>query len=194
MSNNLKFKIDYDNNVVKYCSIIQRFIKKKCLKKDEVNIDFAEKLGTEVIIGLIRGRLINTANHNNQKEKGNHAMCSCISYAEEREVTLFLEAINRYETNIINTAQEALDIINHFGSKYLKILLDTIHMNIEERSIEVSISKTGSHIGYILFSDSNRLAPGWDHIDFSEVLSALKHIEYAGFAKGNPLYKLFIKS
>ena len=53
-------------------------------------------------------------------------------------------------------------------------------MNIEERSLEKSIIGAGSSIDYIHFADSNRMAPGWGHIDFSQIIAALKEIAYAG--------------
>ena len=53
-------------------------------------------------------------------------------------------------------------------------------MNIEERFIEDSIIRAGDDLGYIHFADSNRLAPGLGHVDFSSVLSALNEISYAG--------------
>ena len=53
-------------------------------------------------------------------------------------------------------------------------------MNIEERSPVRSIIEAGSYIGYIHFADSNRMAPGWGHIDFSQIIAALKEIDYAG--------------
>ena len=79
-------------------------------------------------------------------------------YAESKGVVLLLEPVNRYETNLINTLNDGLDIIEEIGSDHLKLLPDTFHMNIEESSIEESIVRAGSSIGYIHFADSNRLA------------------------------------
>jgi sugar phosphate isomerase/epimerase len=53
-------------------------------------------------------------------------------------------------------------------------------MNIEERSLEKSILEAGASIGYIHFADSNRMAPGWGHIDFLKIIAALKEIAYTG--------------
>jgi sugar phosphate isomerase/epimerase len=53
-------------------------------------------------------------------------------------------------------------------------------MNIEERSFEESLTRAGAKIDYIHFADSNRLAPGWGHIDFAGILSVLKKLNYKG--------------
>ncbi len=145
------------------------------------HIDFAAKLGSMVIIGGIRGKITAKGEAIKElEEKGKLAIKACIEYAEIKEVTLLLESVNRYETNIINTLDESLELIEEIGSDHLKLLPDTFHMNIEEQSIEDSIVRAGSSIGYIHFADSNRLAPGWGHIDFPKVLSALKKIKYSG--------------
>ena len=116
----------------------------------------------------------------NFKEKGTLALKTCVKYAEEKKVLLLLEPINRYETNVINTLAEGSDLIREIESQHLKLIPDTFHMNIEERSLEESIVDAGAYIGYIHFADSNRLSPGWGHIDFFKIVSALKKTNYIG--------------
>ena len=155
--------------------------RQKAVKRIKAHIDFASKLNAMVIIGGIRGKFTGAKEDwNTQREKGSQALVSCVRYAQKKGVTLLLEPINRYETNIINRVEEALEVVEEIGSKYLRLLLDTFHMNIEERSIVGSVLMAGSHLGYIHFADNNRLAPGWGHIDFSQVLSGLKELGYQG--------------
>jgi 5-keto-L-gluconate epimerase len=144
------------------------------------HIDFASRLGAMVIIGGVRGKI--TADDERerfrQEQSGRQAICQCLKHAEDKGVTLLLEPINRYETNIVNTLQEGLRFIEELGSDNLKLLPDVFHMNIEERSIEESILGYKSHIGYVHFADSNRQAPGFGHIDFRKILSTLEEIKY----------------
>jgi sugar phosphate isomerase/epimerase len=145
------------------------------------HIDFAAKLASTVIIGGIRGRIDASAEEfARQSEGGKVAIKACVKYAEKQGVTLLIEPINRYETNVINNIEDGVNLIQEIGSENLKLLPDTFHMNIEERSFEESIVRTGSVIGYVHFADNNRMAPGWGHIDFSRILSALKKVSYAG--------------
>jgi len=153
----------------------------KAVERLKAHIDLAALLGCFVIIGGIRGRILETGKEfESSVEKGNQALVACANYAHGKGVNLLLEPINRYETNIINTVDEAADLIEKIGSRNLKLLLDTFHMNIEEKSIAESFIKAGRHLGHIHFADSNRLAPGWGHIDFGEILDILKKIHYQG--------------
>ena len=107
-------------------------------------------------------------------------MRECAVYAGRRDVLILLEPINRYETDVVNTAEQGAELIEACGCGNVKLLLDTFHMNIEEPSIEDSIRKAGEHLGYIHFADSNRHAPGMGHTAFESILETLTEIGYAG--------------
>ena len=145
------------------------------------HIDFASRLNSTVIIGGIRGTIdAQGPTFDELQEKGSLALKACVRYAEKKGIILLLEPINRYETNVVNTLAEGSDVIKKIGSTHLKLLPDTFHMNIEERSLEESIVSAGAAIGYMHLADSNRQAPGRGHIDFSRIVSALKKINYSG--------------
>ena len=91
-----------------------------------------------------------------------------------------VEPINRYETNFVNTVDEALGLVEELGEPSAKLLLDTFHMNIEERSMEDAVRTAGESLGYLHVSDSNRRAPGQGHLDFCLLLDALEEIAYQG--------------
>ena len=155
--------------------------RKKALERLFHHIDFAARLNSKVIIGGIRGKVEDECdNFAETLVKGNTAVAECVKYGEERGVTLLVEPINRYESNVINRLDQGIDLIREVESERLKLLPDTYHMNIEEPSPQKSILEAGSFIGYIHFADSNRMAPGWGHIDFSQITGALKEIGYAG--------------
>ncbi len=139
------------------------------------HIDFASRLGAMVIIGGVRGKVTarDERERLRQEQSGRQAICQCLKHAEDKGVTLLLEPINRYETNVINTLHEGVSFIEEVRSDNLKLLPDVFHMNIEEKSIEESILKYKSHIGFVHFADSNRHAPGFGHIDFRKILAAL---------------------
>jgi sugar phosphate isomerase/epimerase len=145
------------------------------------HIDFAARLNCNVIIGGIRGKVEDTCdNFAEIIKRGNGAVAECVHYGEEKRVTLLIEPINRYESNVINRLDQGLELIHTIDSEHLKLLPDTYHMNIEEQSIEKSLIEAGSCIDYVHFADNNRMAPGWGHIDFSKILATLKEIAYAG--------------
>jgi sugar phosphate isomerase/epimerase len=144
-------------------------------------IDLAARLGSDVIVGGIRGRL--TGDHSEQvrqRDGASAALQECAGHARARGVRLHIEAINRYETNFANTAAEVLELIDEVGSDGLTVLLDTFHMNIEEASIESALRLAGARLGYVHFADSNRRAPGQGHIDFTSILATLAEVGYQG--------------
>ena len=101
-------------------------------------------------------------------------------HAERRGKTICLEPLNRFETDFINTCDQALKMVKNVGSPALKILLDTFHMNIEEKSSAAAIRKAGKHLGHVHACGSDRGTPGNDHIDWPSMAKALKDIRYDG--------------
>ena len=66
--------------------------------------------------------------------------------AEDNGVVVGLEPLNRFETDMINTVDQALEIVREVGSPNLKIVLDTFHSNIEEKDIPASVRKIGKDL------------------------------------------------
>ena len=152
----------------------------KAIQRMKDHIDLATKLGSAVIIGGIRGKLETDLAIERQLNSGKEAIREIAEYAYHHQVTLVLEAINRYETNIFNTLLQIKDFIEELKFSNLKILADTFHMNLEEVSYRQALLEVKDQIGYIHFADSNRLAPGWGHIDFKEIINVLKEINFKG--------------
>jgi len=103
-------------------------------------------------------------------------------YGGSKGVPLYLEAINRYELNYLNTIDDTLNFLNKINSPAVKILVDTFHMNIEEPDIAQSIINCGQFLGHVHLADSNRHYPGAGHINFEAVIEALKIIGYEGYS------------
>jgi 5-keto-L-gluconate epimerase len=95
-----------------------------------------------------------------------------------------LEPINRYETTLINSVGQGLELVEAVGAANMGLLADTFHMNIEEPSIEGSIRQAGDRIFHFHVADSNRWHPGAGHLDFASILDTLYATGYAGFVCG----------
>ena len=106
------------------------------------------------------------------------SMREIIKVAEENGVTYCVEAVNRFEGCLINTAQEALDYAAQVDSKNIGVLLDTYHMNIEENKIGDAIRLVGDKLTSFHTGENNRTAPGKGHLDWDEIFGALKDINY----------------
>jgi sugar phosphate isomerase/epimerase len=144
-------------------------------------IDLSQKLKCNLIVGLMRGLVPNNKSTKEYQLEFASYIPKLLSYAEEKNVTLVLEAINRYENNFLLSAKDVVDFVKPFNSPLLKILLDSYHMNIEESDLVDSIYSSGLHIGYFHCSDSNRKVPGYGHIDFKAIIRALWKVGYNGY-------------
>ncbi|MHB1517165.1 MAG: TIM barrel protein [Acidimicrobiales bacterium] len=144
-------------------------------------IELAARFQAAVIVGGIRGRLVGSHSEQAGQRAGAVAeMRDCAHLAAGLGVTLLLEPINRYETNFVNTAAEGLALLTEIGEPSMKLLLDTFHMNIEERNLADTVRSAGDRLGYVHIADSNRRAPGQGHLNFAEVIDALDQIAYRG--------------
>lgn len=99
-------------------------------------------------------------------------------YANDRGRKICLEPLNRFETDFINTCDQALNMVADVGSPALLIHLDTFHMNIEEKDQAAAIRKAGKKLGHFHACGSDRGTPGGDHIDWPRIAKALRDIGY----------------
>lgn len=95
-------------------------------------------------------------------------------------ITMGLEVVNRYESNILNTASQAVEMCKRIGAPNVKVHLDVYHMNIEESDIGQAIIETGDRLGYFHTGDSHRGYLGSGSIDLAGVFRAIVKADYQG--------------
>lgn len=103
-------------------------------------------------------------------------------YAKEYNITMAIEPVKRFESHLINTAEQAIDYLSYINYDNIGIHLDTFHMNIEEDDIPKALEKCGNKLVYLHFPDSNRGVPGMGHIPWMDIFKTLKRIDYNGAA------------
>lgn len=99
-------------------------------------------------------------------------------YAGARNKKLAIEPLNRYETDFINTAEQAVQLVNDIDHDSAVILLDSYHMNIEEKDSAKAILKAGKKLGHFHACGCDRGTPGNDHINWKDIAAALKQVGY----------------
>ena len=100
--------------------------------------------------------------------------------AAKSDVILGLEVVNRYETNVLNTAAQGVEMCRRIGAPNVKVHLDVYHMNIEESDIGQAIIETGPYLGYFHTGDSHRGYLGSGSIDLAGAFRALVKANYQG--------------
>lgn len=144
-------------------------------------VALAARLDAAVILGGVRGGLdVRRDGAQGRRRDAVRAIAECAQAASDRGVQVLLEPINRYETDFVNRCEQGLELLDEAGAGEAKLLLDTFHMNIEERDVGEAIAAAGDRLGYVHMVDSNRRAPGLGHLDFGEILSALAGIGFDG--------------
>jgi D-psicose/D-tagatose/L-ribulose 3-epimerase len=108
------------------------------------------------------------------------AMRELSDNAAREGVTIGLEVVNRYESNVLNTTEQGLKFLDDIGSPNATLHLDTYHMNIEESGMAEAIETVGERLGYFHVGESNRGPLGSGTVDFAATFAALDRIGYDG--------------
>jgi D-psicose/D-tagatose/L-ribulose 3-epimerase len=148
-------------------------------------VDVAERIGSKAVGGPIysavgRTWLLDADERRRTIERLVEALRPVADYAGDHGVTLALEPLNRYETSLINTAEQGLEVVEALDSPALGLLLDTYHMNIEEKSPAEAIRVAGARLAHLHACGSDRGTPGADHLDWQAIVAALRAIAYSG--------------
>lgn len=103
-------------------------------------------------------------------------------FAEDLGITLGIEPVNRYETNMINTCEQALEMKAMIDRPNIRIHLDTYHMNIEEKSFYEATKAAGENLIHYHLCENDRGIPGTGTVDWDGIFKALKELDYQGYA------------
>jgi len=152
------------------------------LKRMKGHADFASILNCGLVVGGILGNVREKFGKASDIEKRIiDSFYKFAEYAKQKSVKIFFEPINLYLTYFICTLDEGAEFIKTFGSfNNIELLPDTHHMHMEEKSAVKSLKKHIKLINYIHFSDSNRQAPGFGNIDFTNIVITLKKEKFKG--------------
>lgn len=101
-------------------------------------------------------------------------------YARPYGVVLCIEPLNRFETSFINLATQAIEVVDRVNSPHCQVMLDTFHMNIEEKSLGEAIRAAGPRLKHLHACENDRGAPGSGHVPWHDVAEALRAIGYEG--------------
>jgi D-psicose/D-tagatose/L-ribulose 3-epimerase len=101
-------------------------------------------------------------------------------YGAERAVKLAIEPLIRYETSVINTTEQALEVIDGLPPEGCGLLVDTYHANVEEKDFAAAFTLAGDRLAHVHASANDRGAPGADHIDWPAFRDALRTTGYDG--------------
>jgi D-psicose/D-tagatose/L-ribulose 3-epimerase len=148
-------------------------------------VDIAAELGSSVVVGPMYAAVGNTkllgpSERRRQWDLAAEGVSQVADHAAARGVRLALEPLNRFETDLINTVDQGLKLLSDIGRENVGFLLDTFHMNIEEKNIPDALRRAGKHIFEFHSCSNDRGIPGEDHLPWAGIAAALREVEYAG--------------
>jgi D-psicose/D-tagatose/L-ribulose 3-epimerase len=148
-------------------------------------VDVAERIGSPVVAGPMYaavGRLWRLDPGEWRAAIGRVAerLRPVAEHAGERGVRLAIEPLNRFETSLVNTVEQGLELVELVGSDACGLLLDTFHMNIEERHPAAAVRAAGERIAHVHGCGTDRGSPGADDFGWSEFFAALDDAGYEG--------------
>jgi sugar phosphate isomerase/epimerase len=149
-------------------------------------LELAGSFNAPTIIGSMQGR---AQDHTREQAFAwlQEALAELGPRAQALGVPLLLEPLNRYETNLVRSVSEGLELLKPLPPRQVKLLVDLFHANIEEVSIADALRLAGPDLGHVHFADSNRRAIGLGHTDLTPIVEALREITYEGYVSAEIL-------
>jgi D-psicose/D-tagatose/L-ribulose 3-epimerase len=145
-------------------------------------LSIASGVNSTYLGGVLFGALAKYPGPTSQKARENSASVikELAQQAAGSGITIGLEFVNRYESNLLNTVQQTLDFMELVGEENVVVHADVYHMNIEEDGFRAPLLACGDRLGYMHIGESNRGYLGKGTIDFPEVFGALVDMNYSG--------------
>lgn len=156
---------------------------KACTNFLDHALSVATEAGSPILSGVTYGSIGKTSGAprtNAEKDALCEMMGHAAGTASSLGIRLGLEPCNRYETHLLNTGAQTMEILEAVGADNLFVHLDTYHMNIEEVSMKQGCLDCGERLEYIHLSESNRGVPGRGALKWEDTFSGLKAVEFEG--------------
>jgi len=146
-------------------------------------VDAAHTVGSPVIAGPAYASVGRTWRMDDEERRRCYAelaehLAPVAEHGRQAGVRIAVEPLNRYETSLLNTVDQALEALAPLPD--VGLLLDVYHLNIEERDVPAAIRRAGSRIAHVQVCANDRGAPGADHLPWPEILTALDDAGYDG--------------
>lgn len=148
------------------------------------SVDATYKIGATSFSGVIYSQHVkNASNRPTSKDWENSVSClkEVAQYAQKFGVTLGIEPVNRYESYLINTCEQAKELNEMIDEPNMRIHLDSYHMNIEEKDFYKATKLAGEDLIHYHFCENDRGIPGTGLVKWDDIFRALAEIDYKGY-------------
>lgn len=148
-------------------------------------IEFAQGVGANVVAGPMysavgKARQVPPDVRRAEFDRAVAGIRKAAVVAADHGVTLAIEPLNRFETDLVNTASQARAMVDAVGHPNVGIHLDTFHMNIEEENVYDAILLAGKDLKHVHASESHRGTPGKGLAAWEDMARGIKAVGYTG--------------
>ena len=144
-------------------------------------LDFAVAVESPLLIVRgMKGRIRPYSSKDEEMGLLETAVAQLAEEAKQRNLKLGIEVLNRYESHLLNTGEEAINFVERVGQDNVGIVLNAFHMSIEEQDAATTIRKVGDKLALYFMADSNRQAIGRGHTKLGADLWGMEDIGYDG--------------
>lgn len=147
-------------------------------------IDVSARIGSTYVGGPIYSAMAKYTTQPTAAGRANsiRVLRDLAAEASRSDIVLGLEPVNRYESNLLNTIDQTLDLIDEIGADNVVVHADTYHQNIEERDTAAALARAAraGRLGYVHVGESHRGYLGTGSIDWDPFFAALVETGYDG--------------
>ncbi|GAB6187243.1 sugar phosphate isomerase/epimerase family protein [Thermopirellula anaerolimosa] len=156
-------------------------VRRKGIEANKRNLDCCAMLGAEIMAGPFHSALGVFSGRGPTEDEwkwGVDAMREVAEHAEKVGVTLGIEYLNRFECYFLNTAADGARFCRDVDHPRCKMMFDTFHSHIEEKSIPEAIRALKDHLVHVHISENDRSTPGSGNVRWDAVFDTLSEIGY----------------
>jgi D-psicose/D-tagatose/L-ribulose 3-epimerase len=147
-------------------------------------IDCCEAVGATHLCGPIHsalGEFTGAGRTEDEWKWGKETLAKAAEHAQQANVTLVVECLNRFECYFLNCAEDAARFCREVNHPNLKMMYDTFHANIEEKDIRAAVEACKDQMVHVHISENDRSTPGEGGVDWDTSFAALKEANYDGW-------------
>ena len=144
-------------------------------------LEVSKEVGAEVVCGPLYSPVGYLVGHGRTPQEWKHAVAGLrriAKAAEDLDITVGIEPLNRFETYFLNTCKDAARLCLEVGSRRVGVHFDSFHANIEEKDPPESLRKLGWQLVHVHACENDRGIPGSGHVPWDRIIAALKRIKY----------------
>lgn len=160
-------------------------IHRNCFTYIEQCFDICEAVGAKFVAGPMysavgKARLVSPEQRKKEWELAVTNLRKVCESAEKRGLSVALEALNRFETDLINNSEDLMRLIGDINHSAARVLIDSFHMTIEEKNLADAVKTVGSKLIHVQVSENHRGIPGTGQTRWDDLKAGLEAVGYAG--------------